>query len=250
MVRMNTLAGGWALVGGGALLGTGSSLALAIAGPSRLDPARSCRYRFDVDRAWTASERQFPPRATCIRDDGQTFEYLSSGTTTVGAVLLAVATALLVAGIALLAVTWLRRDALPEPPPAGSRQLHLWLALLLGTLITFVVTGIGTALYIFLGAFTAFFFAAPALLGATALAALLDRAAGPPVPGRRRRATAVAVGGGLAGTALVHVAFTTDLLADWSLLSLPLAALVCAAIVAAQHLLAPAPHPAAAGPRP
>ncbi|MEV4517348.1 hypothetical protein AB0K00_51395 [Dactylosporangium sp. NPDC049525] len=240
---MKALAGGWTLTGTGVLLGLGSSLALVIAGPSRLDPARSCRYRFDVGRMWTAREQQFPPRTTCIRDDGQTFEYLSSGTTLAGTMLLAAATALMLAGVALLAVTWLRRDAQPEPPPAGSRQLHLWLALLLGIIFSVAVTGVFVLLYIFLGAFPAAFFLVPALLGATMLAALFDKAAGPRAPGRRRRATTVAVLGGLGGLALEWTALATDALpfGDWALLSVPLAAILCAAVAAAQHLLTPRP---------
>ncbi|WP_327004904.1 hypothetical protein OHA72_59525 [Dactylosporangium sp. NBC_01737] len=247
---MKTLAGGWTLVGGGVLLGLGSSLALAIAGPSRFDPARSCRYRFDVDRTFTAHEQQFPPHTTCVRDDGQAFEYLSSGTTLVGAVLLAVAALSLLAGVALLAVTWLRRDALPEPPPAGSRQLHLWLALLLGLTVSVAVTGVFVALYIFLGVFAAAFVVVPALLGATMLAALFDKAAGPNGAGRRRRATTVAVLGGAGAIAVEWVALATDVLplGDWRLLSIPLATALCAVVVAAQHVLAPAPHPVAAGP--
>jgi hypothetical protein len=74
------------------------------------------------------------------------------------------------------------------------------------------------------------------LLGAAVLAALFDKAAGPRAPGRRRRGTAVAVGGGLAGTVLVEAAFTIDAVSDWALLSLPLAAVLCAAIAAVQHL--------------
>ncbi|MFF5231282.1 hypothetical protein [Dactylosporangium sp. NPDC000521] len=237
---MKTLAGGWALTGTGALLGLGTTLTLWAVGPSKFDPARSCHYRFDETRTFTAVERSFPPQVTCVRDDGQTFEYLSSTTTLTGTVLLAVSAAAVLAGAALLATTWLRRDAVPAPPPPGSRRLHLWLALLLGAALTVVVTVPGLALYVFLGALPALFFAAPALLGAAALAAALDRHAGPPRPGPRRRGTTVALGGTLLGSALFLVVSTTDALDaldDWTLLAFPLAVLLYPAIAATQHLV-------------
>lgn len=243
MVRMKALAGGWTLTGVGVQLGLGSSLWLALTGPDWIDPARSCRYRFDQARTFTVREQELPPRTTCVRDDGQTFEYLSPGTTLTGTVLLIAASLLMLAGVALLAATWLRRDALPSPPPVGSRRMHLWLALLLGFTISVIVTGVGTGLYIFIGRFAAFFFVVPALLAATMLAALFDKAAGPGRPGRWRRATAVAVLGGLAGMALVWTSLASDALplGEWALLSIPLAAVPCAAVVAVQHLLTPRP---------
>ncbi|MGI5177398.1 hypothetical protein ACQEVZ_13800 [Dactylosporangium sp. CA-152071] len=239
---MKALAGGWALTGTGALLGLGTTLTLWAIGPSKFDPARSCHYRFDESRTFTAVERSFPPRVTCVRDDGQTFEYLSSTTTLTSTVLLAVSAALVLAGAALLAATWLRRDAVPAPPPSGSRAVHLWLALLLGLALTLVVTGLGLALYLFLGPLAALFLATPALLGAAALAAALDRHAGPPRPGPRRRGTTVTLGGALLGTALVLATFTIDALAGWTPLTFLLAVLLYPAIAAAQHFL-PSPAP-------
>jgi hypothetical protein len=240
MVGMKTLAGGWTLTGVGALLGLGSSLAITIAGPSVIDPARSCRYRFDEARTFTAHQQQFPPRTTCVRDDGQTFEYLSSRTTTVGAVLLVAAALLLLAGAALLAATWLRRDARPEPPrTTRSRPAFLWLTLLTGLTVNVVVAGIAVALHLFLG-LAAAFFVVPALIGTTLLAAVIDRTAGPGEPGRRRRAMTVAVLGGLTGLALLWAVLASG--TGWALLSVPLAAAVPGvAIAAVQHLRAPRP---------
>ncbi|MDG6104054.1 hypothetical protein Daura_12550 [Dactylosporangium aurantiacum] len=242
---MKALAGGWTLTGVGVLLGVGSSLALAAAGPDLIDPARSCRYRFDEAHEFKARVQHFPPRVTCVRDDGQTVEYLSSGTTLVGTVLLAAAVLLLLAGLVLLAVPWLRGDTATGPRPAGSRRMHLWLSLLLGITVTVAVSAVGILVYVFLGLLTAMFSVVPALLGATVLAALFDRVAGPGTPGHRRRGLAVAVGGGLIGYAVLEVGLLTDVLplGDWGLLAVPLSAVPCAAIVAVQHALAPKPAP-------
>lgn len=246
MSGMKALAGGWTLTGIGVILGFGSSLALQAAGPDLIDPGRSCRYRFDEAHEFTARVQHFPPRATCIRADGQTIEYLSSGTTLVGTVLLSAATLLFLTGVVVLAVPWLRGDTEPGPRPAGSRQMHLWLALLLGITLTVVVAGPGFLLYLFLGPLTAMFFVVPALIGATVLAALFDKAAGPGAAGRRRRGLAVAVGGGAAGFGVLWVGLLSDMLplGDWALLTVPVAVVPCAAIAAVQHALAPKPaHP-------
>jgi hypothetical protein len=236
MSRMKALAGGWTLTGVGSTLGIGTGIAIIVIGPSVIDPARSCRFRFDESRTFTADAQSFPPRVTCVRDDGQTFDYLSTGATLVTTLLLVAAAALVLVGAALLAATWLRRDATPGPAPTGSRQQHLWLALLLGSALTIAVTGVGTALSLFLGPFIAIFYAAPLLLGAAALAAAVDRTTGPRRPGPRRRGTAVAVGGTAIGAALIQLGLATG----WFWPSLLLAVVPYPALAAAQHLLAPA----------
>ena len=199
------------------------SVTVEAAMPSWFDPDDSCPGVSLVAKSY------FPPRATCVYEDGAV-EYIPLAKTVILTVLLVFLAAVLVTGLAVLGWQVLRSARSDARPGRPVRHV-------LGAAVLGVVTGevARAAVVIALlggppGAATALL---AVLLLAVGAANALDRAVGPGRGGSPRRATAVVA----AGAAAVLVAATgTPLGPGWAT---AVGAVVFAVVAAAQWFTLP-----------